>query len=200
MRKNDVNPKTRTIGRSQILQFYLWSLKQCQNYRTMGCAAIFTYLTDFRSLKSRPFLKTGLTDAGVVAAKRKRGEVEVLKVRTWSKRLRCVAAKALQREDESIAYLFSPARKTAVYTRHGWASSWKDAMLAWIKTRDTSVTERSLTMHFLYFNLQDIRPTAITQKLPNRDKDAYDFAAHVNPATTHQHYDQRVTKTAEATE
>jgi hypothetical protein len=31
-------------------------------------------------------------------------------------------------------------------------------------------------------------------------QDAYDFAAHANPATTHQHYDRRLERVAKATE
>ncbi len=73
-------------------------------------------------------------------------------------------------------------------------SSWKDAQLAWIKSVDKAVTEKSLTDHPLYFNLQDVRPAAITTKIQNRDHDAYDFAAHANPATTHKNYDRRVVK------
>jgi hypothetical protein len=57
-----------------------------------------------------------------------------------------------------------------------------------------------LTNHPAYFSLLDIRPTAITTKLNNRDDDAYDFAAHANPGTTHRHYDRRKVKVAKATE
>jgi len=63
-----------------------------------------------------------------------------------------------------------------------------------------AVTEKTLTKHRLYFNLQDVRPAAITTKIQNRDHEAYDFAAHANPATTHKHYDRRVVKKASATE
>ncbi|MFY3137884.1 hypothetical protein ACOTFF_16410 [Achromobacter xylosoxidans] len=45
------------------------------------------------------------------------------------------------------------------------------------------------------FNLQDIRPAAITSKLAKRDAGAYDFAAHANPATTHRHYDPAARQT-----
>ena len=57
-----------------------------------------------------------------------------------------------------------------------------------------------LTRHPAYFAISDIRPTAITAKLENRDDDAYDFAAHSNPGTTHRHYDRRKVKAAKATE
>ncbi|WP_193098284.1 hypothetical protein [Burkholderia sp. Z1] len=60
--------------------------------------------------------------------------------------------------------------------------------------------ELMLTKHPDYFSLQDIRPAAITTKLANRDADAYDFAAHANPGTTHRHYDRRKVKAADATE
>ncbi|KVT58334.1 hypothetical protein [Burkholderia ubonensis] len=60
--------------------------------------------------------------------------------------------------------------------------------------------ETMLTKHPDYFSLQDIRPAAITTKLTNRNADAYDFAAHSNPSTTHRHYDRRKVKAANATE
>jgi hypothetical protein len=57
-----------------------------------------------------------------------------------------------------------------------------------------------LVEHPSYFSLQDDRPAAITTKLRTRQADAYDFAAHVNPSTTHKHYDRRNEKRAKATE
>lgn len=202
MMKNRSTSDTKIIDRRQVLRFYLWSIKQRENYRTMGCAAMFTYLTGFRSSEARPYLKAGLTEEGVtvVSTKRKKGQIEVLKVREWSKRLRVVVARALDRKNTSSPYLFAPSKRSEAYTRHGWASSWKDAQLAWIRTVDKTVKEKTLTAHRLYFNLQHIRPAAITMKIVNRDEDAYDFAAHANPATTHKHYDRRVVKRATATE
>ena len=57
-----------------------------------------------------------------------------------------------------------------------------------------------LVDHPAYFSLQDVRPAAITTKLRTRQADAYDFAAHANPSTTHKHYDRRNEKRARATE
>jgi hypothetical protein len=71
------------------------------------------------------------------------------------------------------------------------------------KRRDNPIThsvELQLTDHPAYFSMMDIRPTAITAKLDKRDEDAYDFAAHANPATTHRHNDRRKLKVAKATE
>ncbi|EHK65927.1 hypothetical protein KYC_12398 [Achromobacter arsenitoxydans SY8] len=72
--------------------------------------------------------------------------------------------------------------------------------MAWFLTVDETVNEKTLTAYPLYFNLQHIRPAAITTKIANRNEDAYDFAAHANPATTHKHCDRRVVKKASATE
>lgn len=55
-------------------------------------------------------------------------------------------------------------------------------MFAWIKPHDDEACEKTLTSHPMYFNLQDIRPAAITSKLAKHDADACDFAAHANPA------------------
>lgn len=204
MMKNRGTSEGKAVPRRLILRFYLWSLKQRQNYRTMGCAAMFTYLTGFRSSETRPFLKTGLHDNAVcvVATKRRKGEVVTEKERLWSKRLHCVVQRALDRDDGDSPYLFAPTRRTESYTRWGWASSWKDAMLAWIKPHDDEASEKTLTSHPMYFNLQDIRPAAITSKLAKHDADAdaCDFAAHANPATSHRHYDRRRIKRASATE
>lgn len=74
-------------------------------------------------------------------------------------------------------------------------------MNAWIRSQDPAITEADLvTDHPLYFALQDVRPMAITAKLNQRAQDAYDFAAHTNPATTHKNYDRRRVKRASATE
>lgn len=60
--------------------------------------------------------------------------------------------------------------------------------------------ESKPTKHPAGFSLQDTRPAAITTKLANRDANAYDFAARVNPNTTHQYYDRRKVKAADVTE
>ncbi|GAA5231800.1 hypothetical protein FOZ76_14660 [Verticiella sediminum] len=195
---------TRPATRRQVVRFYLWAVRQdAQNVRTLGCAAMFTYLTGFRPSEVRPFLRAGITDEGVcvVAAKRRKGHAEMTKIREWSMKLRCVVARALDREDvQRSPALFAPSKRSLVYTRSGWGSSWHDAMHAWISSFDESVTAAQLVEHPAYFNLQDIRPTAITKKLADRAPDAYDFAAHANPQTTHRHYDRRVVKKASATE
>lgn len=204
MMLNKTETKVRVVSRRQVLRFYLWSLKQRQNYRTLGCAAMFTYLTGFRAAEVRPFTKDGLQRDGVivVSAKRKKGEAASVKRRYWSRRLRCVVERALQREDKIASkYLFAATRRGACYSRSGWGSSWQDAMNAWIRAQDQSVNETDLvTDHPLYFSLLDIRPAAVSRKLEMQAKDAYDFAGHANPSTTHKHYDRRLVKSAAATE
>lgn len=69
-------------------------------------------------------------------------------------------------------------------------------MASWLGTEGDAPT----TAHPDYFSLQDIRPAAITTKLRKREGDAYDFAAHSSPNTTHTYYDRRVEKRAKPTE
>jgi integrase len=226
--QNQADKDVRTIERSQIVRFYLWALRQDQAYRTMGLAAMFCYLTGFRAAEIRPYHMAGITDAGVkvVNAKRKKGESETLKLRHWSTRLRVVVERA--KRDRKVASLFLfPNRRGQPYSKSGWGSVWQDAMYTYIggfdpaiateyeekkkreaaqriaRRRDNPTSETvdlQLTNHPAYFSMLDIRPAAITTKLENRDDDAYDFAAHANPSTTHQHYDRRKVKAAKATE
>jgi integrase len=218
----------RTTTRSQIVRFYIWSLRQPAGIRVFGCAAMFTYLTGFRAAEVRPFHVSGLSRDGVrvVSAKRKMGEEEVSKMREWSLRLRAVVKRAEQTHAVKRPYLFAN-KMGAPYSRSGWGSLWTDAIYAWIASFDpmvaaelvakgrweaeyraarkakTKMAEYSgykITEHPAYFALQDVRPAAITTKLRNRDADAYDFAAHANPATTHRYYDRRSEKKARATE
>lgn len=201
MMQNKTEKDVRTISRSQVVRFYLWSLKQQQTFRNLGCAAMFTYLTGFRAAEVRPFHVSGLTNEGVkvINAKRKKGEQEIVKVREWSTRLRVVVTRAKQTHKVDRLYLFANL-SGAPYSRSGWGSVWQDAMLAWISSQDSSVTTKNLTDHALYFSLLDVRPAAITAKLKSRSADAYDFAAHANPSTTHKNYDRRKEKKASATE
>lgn len=228
MMQNKEDRDIRTVGRRQVVRFYLWALRQDQAYRTMGLAAMFCYLTGFRAAEIRPFHMSGLTDAGVhvASAKRKKGEDEVHKLRQWSTRLRVVVERAKRDRKVQSLFLF-PNRRGQVYSKSGWGSVWQDAMYSYIgafdpeiakefeekkrreasqriaKRRDNPMTTRvelQLTNHPAYFSMLDIRPAAITAKLEKRDDDAYDFAAHANPATTHRHYDRRKLKVAKATE
>lgn len=201
MMQNKTDKNVRTITRSQIVRFYLWSLKQQPTFKNLGCASMFTYLTGFRAAEVRPFHVSGLSKEGVrvLSAKRKKGEIEVIKLREWSTRLRTVVVRAKQTHKTERDYLFANARGNA-YTRSGWGSVWQDAMLTWIRSIDKECNAENLTGHTLYFSLLDIRPAAITTKLRNRNADAYDFAAHANPSTTHKHYDRRKEKKASATE
>jgi integrase len=201
MMQNKTEKDIRTISRSQIVRFYLWSLKQPQTFRNLGCAAMFTYLTGFRAAEVRPFHVSGLTSEGVkvINAKRKKGEQEIVKVREWSTRLRVVVTRAKQTHKVDRLYLFANL-SGAPYSRSGWGSVWQDAMLSWVKSIDDKVEPKTLIEHPLYFSLLDVRPAAITAKLKSRSADAYDFAAHANPSTTHKNYDRRKEKKASATE
>ncbi len=155
------------------------------------------------------------------------GEVVVVKLREWSKRLRVIVARAKQTHKVERLYLFANLRGKP-YTRSGWGSVWNDAMFDWVASFDQDAAaalakrkewdaaykaayDRSASVekfesdfklvdHPAYFALEDIRPAAITTKFKNRSADAYDFAAHANPATTHRHYDRRKEKKAGATE
>lgn len=225
MMLNKADRNVRVVPRSLIVRFYLWSLRQDQAYRTMGCAAMFCFLTGFRAAEVRPFHRSGLSDDGVrvLSAKRKRGEDVVRKVRTWSPRLRCVVARAGQGKKTASLFLFSNQRGQ-IYSKSGWSSVWQDAMSVWIGSQDTTAAKafeekkrreaakrrgeeaadhdgaNAIASHPMYFTLSDVRPAAITQKLADRSADAYDFAAHANPSTTHRHYDRRSEKRAAATE
>jgi len=218
----------RTTTRSQIVRFYLWGLRQPPGLRIFACAGMFTYLTGFRAAEVRPFHVSGLSKDGVrvISAKRKKGEEEVSKLREWSPRLRVVVERAKTTHKASRLYLFANLSGQP-YTRSGWGSLWSDAMYEWIASFDPVVAVElskkqaweekyraarkageklakyegyKITEHPAYFALQDVRPAAITTKLRNRTADAYDFAAHANPATTHKHYDRRTEKKARATE
>jgi hypothetical protein len=235
MMLNQADKDVRTVQRSQVVRFYLWSLRQSPALRTMGCAAMFTYLTGFRAAEVRPFHLSGLSDDGVrvVAAKRKKGEAEIVKVREWSLRLHVVVERAKRSASTTAGkkmrvaslYLF-PNRRGQPYSKSGWGSVWQDAMWEWISSFDPAAAaamatareyeadrrrERwaptdhaapaySIAEHPMYFSALDIRPAAITTKLQQRSADAYDFAAHANPSTTHKHYDRRKVKRASATE
>jgi hypothetical protein len=197
MRRKKHEKDVRIIGRREIVQFYLWSQRQDNPvFKTMGCAAFFTYLTGYRAAEVRPFHASGLTDDGVMVknAKRKKGEAEVTKLREWSKRLRVVVKRAQQAHGRERMYLFAN-RTGHAYTRSGWGSVWQDAMLAYL-----GCDPKELVEHPMYFSLLDVRPAAITKKMDQRSADTYDFAAHANPATTHAHYDRRKIKKASATE
>jgi integrase len=197
MRKRKMDKDVRTITRGQIVRFYLWTQRQdSAQFKTLGCAALFTYLTGFRAAEVRPFHASGLTDEGVrvIGAKRKKGEDEVTKLREWSKRLRVVVKRAQQAHGRERMYLFAN-RHGKAYSRSGWGSVWQDVMLAWI-----GCDPKELVEHPQYFSLLDVRPAAITTKMREQKADMYDFAAHANPATTHAHYDRRKVKRASATE
>ncbi|RJF99074.1 hypothetical protein [Noviherbaspirillum saxi] len=225
MMQNKGDRDVRAVSRRQIVQFYLWSLRQTSTIRNLGCAAMFTYLTGFRAAEVRPFRIAGLAPDGVrvVNAKRKKGEAEIVKHRDWSTKLRVVVARAKQTYKTERMYLFGNASGRP-YTRSGWGSVWQDAMFEWIASFDsvaaaawcdfkdweskrrarqvkgTFVSTFKLIEHPGYFSLLDVRPAAITTKIEKRSADAYDFAAHANPTTTHKHYDRRKVKRASATE
>jgi|APAra7269096714_1048519.scaffolds.fasta_scaffold00313_46 hypothetical protein len=257
MMQNKTEKDTRTITRSQVVRFYLWCQHQeNRTARLMGCLALFTYLTGFRTAEVRPLLKAACTPKGVMAigAKRKRGEAEVVKLREWSPRLRMVVKRIEQaqvfmpaaptevtelmariailiakgesakratatvgmkeptyyywkkriQKDERVRpsqsdYLF-PAVGGKCYTKGGLTSSWQEVMLAYVSALDETANESTLTQHAEYFAPLDIRPAAITTKLDKGSADAYDFAAHANPSTTHRHYDRRKVRKAGATE
>lgn len=197
MMQNKTDKHVRATTRSQIVRFYFWTQRQdSAQFKVLGCAALFTYLTGFRTAEVRPFHTKGLGPDGVkvINAKRKMGEPEIVKLREWSIRLRMVVARAKQAHGKDIGCLFSN-RHGQAYTRSGWGSVWQDAQADYL-----GCTVKEVAKHPDYFSLLDVRPAAITAKITNRSADMYDFAAHANPATTHRNYDRRKVKKASATE
>jgi integrase len=189
--------QVRNTERSKVLQFYLWTQRQDKpQWKTLGCAALFCYLTGFRAAEVRPFHTSGLTKDGpmVIAAKRKKGEQEIRKLREWSPRLRMVVKRARQARGKDIGYLFAN-RHGGMYTKSGWGSVWADAMLEYIGGKP-----EDLTKHPDYFSMLDIRPVAISKKKERQDADVYDFAGNSRKETTDVHYDRRKIKRASATE
>lgn len=150
-----------------------------------------------------------------------------MELRHWSPVLHVVVEREKRYRKVDILFLL-PNRNGQAYSKSGWGSVWQDAMYAYIDERDPAIAcqfeenekreaaqrianrrnnqvsaggvELILTSHPDYFAMSDIRPAAITTKLENRSADAYDFAAHANPSTTHRHYDRRKVKAANATE
>ena len=94
---------------------------------------------------------------------------------------------------------FDPAAATALTQKKAWEVGYKAAYDK-AQEKPTYESDYKITAHSEYFALMDIRPAAITTKLRQRQADAYDFAAHANPSTTHKHYDRRLEKRASATE
>ncbi|QDH59504.1 hypothetical protein [Pandoraea pnomenusa] len=207
---NETDVVRRDVTGSQVTRFYLWAVRQDLAFKTMGCAAMFAYLTGFRAAEVRPFHRSGIRDDGVLveSAKRKRGEEKVMKLRAWSPRLKLVVKRAQQGRRIPGMALFGN-RKGQPYTRSGWGSVWQDAQFAWIASFDEAVRaewndpERRaaylITGHPAYFTLNDGRPVAITEKLERREADVFDFAAHADPGTTMRHYDRRRVKKASPT-
>lgn len=196
LKQNVIEKSVRAIGRSDVVRFYLWAVKQeSQTDRTMGIAAMFSFLTGFRAAEVRPFLLSGISKAGVfcVGAKRKLGENEVKKLRQWSMKLRCVVERARQRDSKVASIYLFPNRTGKAYTRSGWGACWLGTWANYL-----GVPEREVTKHESYFALADIRPASITEKMEKRAADVYDFAAHANPNTTHKHYDRRRVKVAKS--
>ncbi|VVE45975.1 hypothetical protein [Pandoraea cepalis] len=207
---NETEVIRRDVTSRQVTRFYLWAIKQDLPFKTMGCAAMFAYLTGFRAAEVRPFHRSGIRDDGVIveSAKRKRGDERVMKLRAWSPRLSVVVKRAQQGRRIPSMALFGN-RKGQAYTRSGWGSVWQDAQFAWIASFDRAVRaewedlERRaaylITGHSAYFTLNDGRPVAITEKLERREADVFDFAAHADPGTTMRHYDRRRVKKASPT-
>ena len=113
----------------------------------------------------------------------------------WIKRIK----KDQRVKPKESDYLF-PNSSGGKYTKGGLSSTWQEAMIAYVTSLDPAVTLQTLTAHKEYFSIMNIRPAAITTKLKQRADDAYDFAGHSNPATTHLFYDHREVKRAVATE
>lgn len=205
---NETEVVRRDVSGSPVTRFYLWAVRQDLPFKTMGCAAMFAYLTGFRAADVRPFHRSGVRDDGVIveSAKRKHGEEKVMKLRAWSPRLSLVVKRAQQGRRIPGMALFGNRKGQAC---SGWGSVWQDAQFAWIASFDEAVRAEwndlekraayLITGHREYFTLNDGRPVAITEKLERREADVFDFAAHADPGTTMRHYDRRRVRKASPT-
>lgn len=163
---------------------YLWSLRQSQPYRTMGCGAMFTYLTGFRAAEVRPFHLSGITDQGVrvLSAKRKMGEAEVVKLREWSPRLRAVVERAKQTAAAGSVvksmYLFPNRRGNRTARAAGGRSGRTQCGIGShrsIGTRPRRSSMRSSTLHAGANRIGCRRPmrARVTRSLTTRNTSPY---------------------------
>ncbi|MFY1876314.1 hypothetical protein [Achromobacter xylosoxidans] len=105
----------------------------------------------------------------------------------------------------NLAMFFGRMAPSQLTTQHGYQYLEDRAAAGAPIKANKEISQFSVICHYgvrwgLLAAKPFIRPAAITSKLAKRDADAYDFAAHANPATTHRHYDRRRVKRASATE
>ena len=154
------------------------------------------YLCVRRSVEVRDLQQADISEKGImwIGGKRSPTDFERRVVIEWSPELRALIDEALtiKRRPDSSSYVFGNLQGQR-YTKGGWKSNLGRLMQACISHAQAH------NIQFEAFNLQDLRPKAVSDKLSARHLDVVDATLHTSSRMVDQVYDRRRTRIAQPT-
>lgn len=161
---NPVKPRTKTVSRSDQAFALREARRRGGSYLVQALGMRAAYLTVNRPDELRRLHRNAITPDGILISvgKRKRGQPQRTKLVAWSPRLRLIIKLALRLQRTSSMYVFANKRGQ-MYTRSGWSSNWR-RLMGYCEQR---ATVEGVT--FARFALNDMRPTAVTDRMDRGD-------------------------------
>ncbi len=148
-----------------------------------------------RSVEVRAMTRDQIDDERGIfwrAAKRQKGQAELVGLIEWSPALRATIDEALAIKRHEIAgswYVFGNLSGQR-YTKGGWKATMSRLMAACVE----EAARRKLA--FTPFSLQDCRPSGVTAKLERGDRDTQDATMHTSERMMRATYDRRKLRVA----
>lgn len=147
-----------------------------------------------RSVEVRALTSDQIAAGGIEwkAAKRQRGQAQMMGLIEWSPELRKTIDEvlAVRRNKTAGDYLVFGNMSGQKYTKGGWKK-----MLSGLMAECEKVAGQR-KIEFRKFSLQDCRPKGVTDKLTQGDSDVMDATMHTNERMIKQVYDRRRVRVA----
>lgn len=165
------------------------------SYLILALCIYTAYLTASRPDETRSLTRQSIKENGleIEIGKRRATQISKSKLIRWSPRLKATIEEVLALQRTPSIFLFGTTAGQ-LYSRSGWATIWTRLMIyCENKAKNDGV-------HFERFNLENMRPKAVTERKERGDVNIKDATGHSSERMIDLTYDRRIIKEADATE
>ena len=191
---NKTRPNQRVVDPAHVDLMMEVARARKGSYLIVALCIQTAYLTVSRPEETRHLMRQSIKDGGVEIAvgKRKKGQAQRMKLIEWSPQLRSTIDEAVKLQRTSSVYVFGNTSGQA-YVRSGFNTILGRLM----KYCEAEAAKRGIS--FERFNLANMRPTAVTDRMEQGDTKITDATGHSDGRMVAKVYDRRKTKVAKAT-
>ncbi len=191
---NPTRPKTKLVSEADVELAMREARERGGSYLRMALGFQVAYLAVCRPDELRQLHRSAKRPDGleIPVGKRRRGQAQKSKLVEWTPALKSAVDEALALQVTSSMYLFGNTAGQP-YTRSGWSSNWR-RLMSYCELR-----AKKEGRPFTRFALNDMRPTAVTDRMEAGDTNIVDAGGWADTKMPNKVYDRRRERRVKAT-